>query len=257
LFFNNKKDLLNNKDIRQALSYATDKKEIINKALFNEAQQVDGPILPNFFGYNQKAFKYNFDLTKAKSILEKNGFKADKDGIRKNGKKKLEFNLVVTDSAPNKKTAELIQSQWEKAGINIKIETINTNILQRDYIRPRNYDILLFGESLGADSDVFPFWHSSEVDDPGLNLSCYINKEVDRCLEEGRVTGNLNLRKQRYIDFQNMIIEDAPAVFLYSPNYIYGASSKIKGINLGYIITPADRFDNANQWFINYKREGK
>lgn len=259
LFFNTKKPLLNNKNIRQAMSYATDKKEIIRKALFNEAQMADGPILPNFFGYNKNIFKYSFDIAKAKAILEKTGFKVNKDGVMEKDKKNLDFTLVTTNSKANQKIAELIQTQWKKAGINIKIKAIDSNTLQRDYIRPRNYDILLFGESLGADSDVFPYWHSSEVGDPGLNLSSYVNKEVDRCLEDARKTTNIELRQQKYIDFQNMIVDDAPAVFLFRPNYIYGAVSKIKGIDLGYsyIITPADRFNSINQWFINYKRQGK
>jgi len=257
LFFNTKKSWLDNKEVRQALAFSTNKTEIIKKALFNEACLIDSPILPDFFGYNPDILKYKFDSVKAKSILEKTGFKEDKDGIRKKDGKELEFNLVTVDTELNRKIAELVQNQWKKIGVSLKIKVIDASVLQRDYIRPRNYDILLFGESLGADPDVFPYWHSSEIDDPGLNLSCYVNKEADRCLEDARQTADSNIRQQKYIDFQNMIAEDMPAIFLFSPYYIYGVSNKIKGIEINYIISPADRFSNISKWYINYKRKRK
>ena len=86
-----------------------------------------------------------------------------------------------------------------------------------------------FGEVLGSLPDPFTFWHSSQKNDPGLNLAGYENKEVDKLLKEARETLDESARKEKYETFQALLIEDAPCVFLYSPDYLYLISNKIKG----------------------------
>jgi len=257
LFLNNKKEFLNNKEIRQALSYATNKEEIIKKVLNNEAHIVNTPILPNFLGYDKNISGYNFNPSKTKEIFQKQGFKLNKDKFLEKNNKVLSFNLVILKSPINQKIAELIKKEWGDLGIKIEIKSADLSTLQRDYIRPRNYDILLYGESLGRDVDIFPYWHSSEISDPGLNLSLYDNKEADRLLEEARQSLDNNVRQQKYTELQKIIIEDSPAIFLYQPNYIFGASNKIKGIELKNIVTSADRFNGIFNWFINYQKKYK
>jgi len=255
LFFNTKKPPLDNQNLRQALAYATDKEEVIKKALHGEAKRVDSPILPNFFGYDSQITRYYPDQRKVAEILQKLGFQKNKEGFWAKDNKKLELSIVTLDNPLNKKIAEIIQKQWNHVGIRVKIQTLNNNILQQDYIRPRNYQILLFGQNLGNDPDVFPYWHSTEINDPGVNLSCYENKEADRCLEKARQTPDQNIRREEYIKFQKMIAQDIPAIFLYQPNYIFGVSGAVHGIKLGFLLEPAYRFQNIDRWYIKYKRK--
>ena len=102
------------------------------------------------------------------------------------------------------------------------------NGIQTQNIRPRQYQALLFGEVLSLNPDPFSFWHSTQRRDPGLNLALYNNKKVDGLLESARQENDPNKRIKSYEAFQKIIMQDIPAIFLYSPNYIYAVSGKLK-----------------------------
>ncbi len=161
----------------------------------------------------------------------------------------LNFVLVTTDQEHLIVLAEKLKEEWKKIGINIKIEPLSLSEI-RTTIREREYDLLLFGQALGSIPDPFPFWHSSQRTEPGLNLSAYENEDVDVLLEETRKSIDKDLLE----DFQEILIKDFPALFLYSPNYTYAVSEKIKGIEGDKIINPSKRFSNIEKWYINTKR---
>ncbi len=165
----------------------------------------------------------------------------------------LQFTISTVNQPQLIKTAEILKSQWEKIGATIEIKTMNP-IEIRQIIKDRNYDALLYGEALGMLFDPYPFWYSTQKNDPGLNLSKYENKEVDKLLKEGRETLKEDDRKMKYEKFQEILIEDAPAVFLYNLNYIYLISGKIKGIETEKIVDPSKRFSNVENWYIRTKR---
>ncbi len=168
----------------------------------------------------------------------------------------LQFTLTTVNQPQLVAVASLLKSQWEKLGVSVEIEALDILEL-KPIIKERNYDSLLFGEVLGTLPDPFPFWHSSQKNDPGLNLSGYENKDVDKLLKEARETLDENLKKEKYEEFQDILIEDAPCVFLYSPDYLYLVSDKIKGINTKKLVNPAKRFSNIENWFIKTKRVWK
>ncbi len=150
--------------------------------------------------------------------------------------------------------ASILKSDWEKIGIKINLVTVDVSRIMEDYIKPRNYQMLLFGEVLNLIPDPFSFWHSSQKKDPGLNLALYDNKAADKLLEEARITLNPIARAEKYNEFQNLVIESYSAIFLYSPNYIYPISKKIKGFEEELIGLPSERFVNINKWYIETKR---
>ncbi len=110
---------------------------------------------------------------------------------------------------------------------------------------------------LGSDPDQFPFWHSSQIDFPGLNLSRYVNRNVDALLEKAREIDNEDEKAELYKKFQDIIINERPAVFLYIPTYTYATTDDVKGIDVVRIFTPADRFANVAEWYMETKREWK
>lgn len=354
LFFNQEgSKLLADKNIRQALNYATNKEELVSKILLGEGLIVESPILPNFFGFNAPKKVYTFNPELARTTLEKAGFKDENnDGFREKtvenpqnkvfksvlqlgiqgtevkelqkclakdpdiypegeitgvfGEKTkkavilfqekykselltpsglssgtgkvgiatikklnelcgkplkettaLKFTITTVEQPQLIQAANIIKSQWENLGIKVEINALDASKLQQDFIKPRAYEILLFGEVLGSIPDPFSFWHSSQKRDPGLNLAAYENKEVDKLLEASRQTQNEETRKQNYEKFQELLIADAPAVFLYSPDYLYPVSQLIKGINIKFITDPSKRFSNITNWYINSKRSWK
>ena len=114
--------------------------------------------------------------------------------------------------------------------------------------------MLLFGENLGSDPDPFPFWHSSQNEYPGLNLAIFSNKTVDQLLEDARKTSDWETRKKDYLQFQKIVAQELPAIFLYNQTYTYPQDSSVKGFDVKNISMPSDRFANLSEWYEKTKR---
>ena len=153
-------------------------------------------------------------------------------------------------------TAQLLKQQWEKLGFQVNVEIVKAeNVSEiKQAIKDRAYEILIFGEILNLDQDQYTFWHSSQKKDLGLNLALYDNKNADKILEEARQTMNPLERAGQYADFEKLLLEDAPGVFLYSPYYLYLPSDNVKGNKMEVLALPSARFDGVDQWYINTKR---
>jgi len=259
VFFNQSKSkALSDKAVRQALNYATNKKQIIEDVLDGEGQPVDSPIPTGVWGHADGLKIYNFDQDQAKNTLEAAGWKdTDGDGYREKGIEKLEIELVTTELKELQQVANILQEQWSKIGAKINVKIMDIGEIQQEYIRPREYQALLFGEVLGLDPDPFSFWHSSQKKDPGLNLALYDNKKVDDLLRDARQIPESELRLKKYKDFQQLVIDDAPAVFLYSSYQIYLTSKKIKGFENENIVLPSKRFADIEKWYIKTQRVKK
>jgi len=255
VFFNQTKSVpLASDEVREALAYATDRQEVINNVLDGNGNAIYSPILPGMIGYSDAQEKRSFDLEKAKQILESNNWKLNDDGIRSKDNMPLQINLATTDWPELSQTAQIIKSQWEKIGIKVNINNLSISDIQQNYIRPREYDALLFGQVLGADPDPYSFWHSSQKRDPGLNLSLFGDSDTDKLIENGRTEFDANKRAVIYTDFQNKLNAEIPAIFLYSPDYIYPVNKKVQNIDIVNLILPAERFANIDKWYISTKR---
>ncbi len=259
IFFNQSKStVLSDKTVRLALNYATNKNQIIQDILNGEGRSVDSPIPSGVWGYANDLKIYDFAQDHANNILEAAGWKdTDNDGIREKKGEKLEFELVTTDFKELQQTANILQEQWSKIGAKVNIKILNIGEIQQEYIRPREYQALLFGEVLGLDPDPFSFWHSSQKKDPGLNLALYDNSKVDVLLRDARQIIEPELRLKKYREFQQLVIDDAPVVFLYSWYQIYYTSKKIKGFENENIVLPSKRFNDVEKWYINTQRVKK
>ena len=259
VFFNQTKSKpLSDKTVRTALNYATNKKQIIDEVLDGEGKQVDSPI-PDGVKYHSDDIKiYDFAQEHANNILEAAGWKdIDNDGIREKDGEKLEIELITTELKELQQVANLLSEQWVKIGAKTNVKPMEIGVIQQEYIRPREYQALLFGEVLGLDPDPYSFWHSSQKKDPGLNLALYNNKKIDDLLSTARQILEPNLRAAKYKEFQQLIIDDAPVVFLYSSYNLYLAAKKIKGITVENIVLPSKRFADIEDWYIKTQRVKK
>ena len=168
----------------------------------------------------------------------------------------LQFTLTTINQPQLLMTANLLKDYWQKVGVTVQIKTVGLSEL-KDIIKSRNYDALLYGQALGSLPDLYPFWHSTQINDPGLNLSGYQSKTADQLLKDSRETLDDQVRVQKYESLQDTILSDAPALFLYNPDYLYWVSGKIKGIDTTKITDPAKRFENIINWYIQTKRVWK
>ena len=206
---------------------------------------------------------YEFNPEKSKKILAAAGWKDENaDGVlerKKADSKKSEvieltFTLTTSDWPDLVRAAKIIKEELKEVGINIDLDIKPFSELESGVIRPRNFDLLLFGQVYGYEPDPFAFWHSSQVKDPGLNVAFYTSREADKLLEEARKISASEKRVEKYRDLQKQIAKDLPAVFLYSQLYLYALPTDIRGVNLEKISLPADRFNEINLWYKETKR---
>ncbi|MFA6382182.1 MAG: ABC transporter substrate-binding protein [Candidatus Buchananbacteria bacterium] len=173
---------------------------------------------------------------------------------RKNKDVILELTLTTVNQPENVKDAEIIRDFWQNIGVKVNLQILDGGKIMREIIKPRNYEILLFGIIVGANSDPYPFWHSSQVSDPGLNLAGFGNRDVDKILEDAKKTDDPDKQAELYQKFDQILAAEIPAIFLYNPTYTYALDKKIKGIDTKRITTPSDRFNNLENWYINTNR---
>jgi len=242
----------------------------LQACLARDAEIYPSGKVTGYFGSETKTAVIKFQEKYAKEILEPQGFKEGTGLVGKSTREKLKeicskpakqtsvsFSLVTVENPALKRVAENIKEQLEKIGIGINIQLYSVSQIEQEVIKPRNYEMLLFGEVLEIIPDPYPFWHSSQIKDPGLNLAKYENKSADKLLEAARVSLDREERAKKYSELQEIVIESAPAIFLYSPDYIYYVSKNIKGIDTKIISDPSKRFANIENWYIRTQRVRK
>lgn len=254
VFFNTKNNVvLKDKTVRQALALAIDKQKILDVALDQKGVLISGPILPGYLGFSPDLKKYGYQPDEAKKLLEANGWKKGNDNIWQKGQQKLSIALMTVEKTEYQKAAEVIQQNWKDIGVDATLEIISKDRIIPDVIEPRAYQALLYGQIMK--SDPYPLWHSSQNASPGYNLAVWSNYDIDKLLEEARVTEDLNQVNQKYLKFQEILAENEPTIFLYNPIQTYPVDSKIKGLATRRINTPADRFTDITSWYIKTDRK--
>jgi len=262
LFFNqNQNQIFTNKTIIKAINDIIDKNRLINNVLGGYGVAINDPIPPNMIAYQKLRKEDNLTreeiIENVKSSLTKDGWKINDRGILEKtstvNKKKVTTELIFSISTGNApelvKSAELIKEDLATIGIGVEVKTFEIGNLNQSVIRPRKYDALFFGQIINNESDLYAFWHSSQRKDPGLNVALYTNAKVDKILEDAFITVNPEARIKKYSQFEEEIKKDMPAVFVYSPNFIYVVSKNLKGLNIDHIISPTDRFANVYLWY--------
>jgi len=265
VFFNqNEASLFTQKEVRSALNESLDKNRLVSEILFGFGQPAESPIPISHKPHANSHTDKNSDKTeRAISILENSGWKLPEEGdIRRKETRENNFDLSFSISTGNLPdliaTASILKEEWEKVGASVDIKVFEANSdLSQNVIRPRKYDALLFGINVGRDMDLFPFWHSSQRNDPGFNIALYANITTDKILEEIRTIQEKDRRLEKYEQFEKEVLEDQPAIFLYSPEFIYAVPDKLKNVNLGLISQTSDRFLDIHSWFIETNKVWK
>lgn len=270
VFFNqNVAPLFTNAAVREAVNAAVDREEIVREVLGGYGRTMSGPIPPGIFAEAFAAEAASSSLAslqrepvdhaaRVREILEADGWELNEEGIWSktvDGEPQtLTFALSTSNTPELKAVAELLKRQWDAAGIQVELKFFDTSDLNQNIIRPRRYDALLFGEIVGRELDLFPFWHSSQRNDPGLNIALYANISADQHLEDARTTSDPALRRDALRAFEEEVRNDVPAVFLYSPDFIYVIPKRVHGVKLGPLTTSGERFLNVHEWYIETER---
>lgn len=256
IFFNQEhSDILANDTIRKALVWGVDRDKIISEVLKGEGEVIYTPILEGYIGHNPEVEKYGFDLEKGKTILDEAGWKLEEGNeFRTKNGNTLEFSIATIDQAEFLQTLDILKQNWTAMGIKVNVNIYASEDIQESIIKPREYEALLFGEIIGLDPDPYAFWHSTQMEHPGLALAVFYDKEIDGLLEQARKTTDEEKRRQSYLHFQNNLAEAIPAIFLYNPYYTYALHQDVHGVDSRYITMPADRFADIENWYFETKR---
>ncbi len=259
VFFNQgNAPVLSDLPVRQALNLAVDRANIVNAVLYGYGMPLYGPIPkqnPQSLSATNEGGQKDL-IARAQTILENNGWKlsTSTNVMTKKVKKNTEtlaFSISTADKPELKAVAQMLKDTWEKVGAKVDVKIFEPGDLSQNIIRPRKYDALLFGEVIGESSDPYAFWHSSQRNDPGLNIAMYANRNVDKILEDARGTLDATERIKKYAQFEDYIKQDIPAVFIYSPDFIYVLPPILRGMEIGQLTVPAERFLNIYKWYTD------
>ncbi|MFC2574993.1 MAG: ABC transporter substrate-binding protein, partial [Candidatus Saccharimonas sp.] len=234
--------------VRQALRYATDTSSI-RATVGDNVARLDTPILQSQIAQKLPAAP-DYNLDKAKALLKEAGWTYNQGQWK--GKDGRPLAVAVTTSSGRdeyKKIVDALKQQWSKLGVDVQLREIDTSSTTTSFVQsvlqPRDYDALLYELELGADPDVFAYWHSSQASASGYNFANYSNRTVDNDLVGGRSRTNSALRAAKYIQFVNQWLNDAPAIGLYQSVGSYVLN------NGASIVEPRDSLNTMNDRYAD------
>lgn len=262
IFFNQSHaEVLTDVSVRRALSLAVDKRDLIDSILQGFAEEANSPIPPGLFathvGTTSPVERPEEEdrFAAAREALERGGWKFDEaEHAWTKDKQKLSISLSTADTAELAQTAERIAESWRTLGVEVNVQVYSLSEFNSTILRPRAYDAILFGEVVGRTLDLFAFWHSSQRNDPGLNLALYTNTRADKLLASAREETDRRKREELYRSFAEIVAEDVPAIFLYAPEFLYVVPERLQGVSVSALTTPSGRFLNAHEWYTDTER---
>jgi len=258
VFINQSKSpALRDRGARQALSAAIDRTALIGTVLGGYGVPLTSPI-PTGYGLtiDSPPFDTTVDTVEtARDILKTSGWKlnTEKGGWEKDidgALTQLSVSIATVNNPLFEATAEFLRTTWEKLGVKVNIKQFEQSDLTQAVIRPRNYEALLFGTQVGRALDFYSFWHSSQRNDPGLNVALYANITTDAILTEARTTRDPNVRNTALVRFAEEIATETPAIFLYQPELLYIFPRRISGASFGGVSEAQERFANIHNWYV-------
>lgn len=267
VFFNQgRAAVLADASVRRALDQAIVKERIVQMVLRGYGVAIESPVPPHVLSQGNAQVRPSLaatntgytdeSLAAARATLQKGGWKFNEETASwaNSKKQELAFTLATADTPELVSTANAVAAAWTALGVKVNVQVYPISELNTNVIRPREYDAILFGEVVGRELDLFAFWHSSQRNDPGLNLALYTNSKADTLLSQARATTKTEDREKLYKEFAEVVKSDVPAVFLYSPEFIYAVPSSLQGVKLGSLTTPAERFLSAYTWYTDTEK---
>ncbi len=255
LLLNTSNPVLKDVKVRQALQAVTDT-AAIRKQLSGDVQPLELPILPSQLGTVADIPTIGpANITKAQTLLDEAGWKMNGSYRVKDGNR-LELTVTTTKNSEYEPTVKLVAEQWQRLGIKVNqrvvdASQVSSNFVQ-DVLQRRNFDVLLYELMIGADPDVYAYWHSSQIGQTGYNFSNYNNKTADALLSSARSRLEPELRDAKYRQFAKQWLQDAPAIALYQPVTLYAADKNVHAVSdSSAYVTLADRYANVQYWTVS------
>jgi len=246
--YNLRHPLFGDKRIRQAMTAAINKDELIQGVLFGMGQRSVGPIVPGRWAYNPAVKDIGYDPKRAAELLADAGWKEkNNDGILVKDGKPFKFTILTNQGNQQRlMTAQIIQQRLRLVGIDVKIRVVEWAAFLKEFVNKGNFEVVLLAWSISQDPDMYDIWHSSKNKPGELNFIGFNNPEVDRLLIEGRSTFEIEKRKKAYFRIQEILADEQPYTFLYVPDALPVVSARIRGVEPA----PAGIGHNQIRWYV-------
>ncbi len=253
--------ILAKSEVRAALNAAIDRNAIIEKVLHGYGVPAEGPIPPGLLPVATSASSTPETIIPedrieyARSFLTKAGWSYDAGANTwSKDSQKLALTLATVDTEDLVATAQAVADAWNAVGITTSVQIYPLQEFNTTILRPRAYDAILFGEVVGRSLDLFAFWHSSQRNDPGLNLALYTSPSADKELASARDEIESEKREAHLLEFARILSLDIPAVFLYTPLIAYIVPQEVNGVTIETLTTPSDRLAHVYTWYRDTER---
>ncbi len=223
LGFNLRDKKFKNPKIREALSLAIDRQELVDILFLGHGQICNGPFMPKTFAYPTDLKTQNPNLQKAKKLLKEAGYGKNNP---------FAFELVTnSNNSTRVYTAQVIQHQLKKIGVKMKIIVMEWQGFLNTVVMPKKFETVLLGWGLGLMPDAYSIWHSESDKKGGFNFVGYKNQKVDELIKKGEKTIDKKKLGEIYREIFKLIRADNPYLFLYIPNSITVVNKKIKNVS--------------------------
>ena len=234
---------VNDKSLRKALKQGIDLSNV--RSVLNGEQALDFPILENQLKIENYPELPKHDVNTAKASIKK---ALDKNkNLKESG-----LNIATVRSGYLPEITEKLAEEIRSLGLNANVTVYEPGQdFMLNTLSQRNYDILVYEIGLGPDPDIFAYYHSTEANANGHNLSNYKNVIVSDLVLSARSTMGINLRTKKYEKFLEYFNEDVPAIGLYQSNMTYFVNKNISAFSgENRLVTATDHLLDVEQWGI-------
>ena len=243
------------KAVRQALYYGLNRDALVEEVAMGLGVVAHSPLLPENWAYNAKIQHYIYNSDQAKQLLDGAGWvDSNSDGVREKNGVPLQFLLYASDELLQSALIQRIALDWQAIGVRAVPTSLPFVSLMSDFLQPRKFDAALTVWDIPGDPDQYWLWHSTQIEEGGLNYAGWRNEEVDDLLQKARSISNESERKALYGRFQEIFADAAPSLLLYYPVYTYGVNKRVQNVQIGPLNRPAERFASFADWFMVTRR---
>lgn len=263
IVLNNRRAMLADIRVRQALAYGLNRQALIDDVLHGQGIIAHSPIMPGHWAYEPNVPHYRQDVERAERLLNETGWlyvtptastpedttfqsRREKDG------QPFAFTLLTDDDPIHQKLAETVSEQWSRLGAQVTVQTVPLSA-HDDRLHNYQFDAVLLEVALPADPDLYPWWHSTQAEG-GQNFAGFDNFAADEALQQARLVGDRSQRWAFYRAFQQIFVDQVPAILLYYPVYTHGVDHKVKNVQAGPLLEPSHRFRDIHRWYLITQR---
>jgi peptide/nickel transport system substrate-binding protein len=243
--------------VRQALYHGLDRETLVNDVLLGQAIVPHSPLLPGTWAYSTEGVpNYDYNPDQAEALLEQAGWRRDAvtETLRDREGQVFAFSLIAANEPQNLAMARAVAEQWRSLGISVTVEAV-PGLALTGVLDSRTYEAALARLVIPGDPDPYPFWHETQaLPGQGQNYAGFRHRRLSELVEQARITVKRDERLTLYREFQQLFMEEVPALPLYVPIYTYGMDTRVSGGQLGPLMRPGDRFLTVADWYVLQRR---